>query len=1003
MENQEKMKKLRSDTKRANTLAMRKFDGLIHVGSSEESLKKQAEVVEKSYDELLNVCIEYSEIVDDEEEELYMKANTDEYYRLMSVYNNLIKAGQDIEKKKKENALRLKVERGFLKIRSTIDRIQGEDTENKRISELEEDKSLLDLNLQSLIDSLSELSTLDDTSLQNKEVDSMLFVCEKLKRDINISIREQSGKVFEEKKTIMNSSIDPLSPPVSSTLSKEQYFSPPPTSLRPEANTFMPSQVKSSTLSVVTATMTKPSSLVVCTTAPQEDFLRRSASVVHDSNPMSLPSSSSVHVPFNYHSGYHSSAAYNAGVLESETKVVTSVLGSTPLTLPSSSSVAGPFHNNLGYFPESPHPCGMNLSSAHSSPIYTKKPSLPTFSGDRADWPEFRCVWVSMAEPQFSNRVQLAMELKRSCKGKAAERVRHIYVTNEHAYEEIWQRLREEYDDPGLCSQEAINRLMSLKPVGEQDFAGLVNVIDTVDGIYNQLRELNQLNAVHAVDVDRVSVNLPGATHMEWLRRYNDLSAAEKLAPFGAFVTFLRRERAAVARLAENMPKRRQVNRTSSHLGQGVDHKNSYPHRFENQKSSCIVHTDSSHPTEECRSFLRMTISQRYNCLRREKKCFNCFDSHSRGQCTAPVCAVCGKAHHKLLCVAKETENESDDSSRAERTGSHLASAGTMALYPICHANIKGSSIPVTIMLDGGSNASYVTTRCAQKHKLKLIDRVKLSVTTVGGKDREYQSAIYEAHLRTTEGKSVKVSLYELPRITGRVSLLNRQVIEELFPEYDSDILGRATGEVDMLIGTDYFGLHPKEELSKAGDNLSVMRGQLGVCLVGTHPLLKDYDQIQREVPKTLHLSEIRTHTFHASIRSEHVAFSRSENFIAGEELGTECSPKCGACKCGKCPIPGHDLSFREEQELLMIRSNLIHDSSLKAWTTSYPWVKDPKFLPDNYPSAIGTLRNTEKSLNKDPDWAESYQAQIVDMIDREVVRKLSPQEVEDWDQPFSI
>ena len=102
MGDKENLKKMRSDAKRVNTLAMRKFDGLMHVGSSDESLKKQAEIVEKSYDELLSACIDYSEIVGDgEDEEMYMKANTEEYYRLMSTYNNLMKASKEIENKKR--------------------------------------------------------------------------------------------------------------------------------------------------------------------------------------------------------------------------------------------------------------------------------------------------------------------------------------------------------------------------------------------------------------------------------------------------------------------------------------------------------------------------------------------------------------------------------------------------------------------------------------------------------------------------------------------------------------------------------------------------------------------------------------------------------------------------------------------------------------------------------------------------------------------------------------
>ena len=210
-----------------------------------------------------------------------------------------------------------------------------------------------------------------------------------------------------------------------------------------------------------------------------------------------------------------------------------------------------------------------------------------------------------------------------------------------------------------------------------------------------------------------------------------------------------------------------------------------------------------------------------------------------------------------------------------------------MALYPICRASISGTSKPVTVLLDGGSNASYVTSSCAQKNKLKQLDKVQLSVTTVGGKDKDYHSAIYEADLRTSEGKIARVTMYELPRITGKVSHLSQKVLEEIFPEYDSNILLRDSTHVDMLIGTDYFGLHPKEELARAGENLSIMRGNLGVCLVGTHPLLKESTQIQGEVPRTLHTSEHRVSTNHASLRGEHPAFSMSENFIVGEELGT--------------------------------------------------------------------------------------------------------------------
>ena len=974
----EELKSSRSARKRRVTVLIRKLKTSLQYGEpNHQSIKSS---LEEEFECLTDLDLQISEI--ENKESTYLDVITPSYDNVIKLFYDSLKEDKNIENEKKISIVKKIVDRSLMKVQTIMERVKSEisikpsDLCNSDAIKLEVDVSALIDEVNCLLGNISSLGELTDISELESKADKVIETSEQLTRDAKVLLK--LSKLEPQEKTEQDLSFTfykelslSSSTPISTEKSKSS-LSPHAFSFKPSPATlsFKPSQATNSSMNVVTATQMKPSSTVYVPTV---------STVKSDPLSVQVP----VSVPLSYPS-------LNDPFGLSQKQEVTE------------------FNNSIGQHCSGySHAPSMNFGPpSRPNAIQTKKPSLPTFSGDRADWPEFRCVWISMAESQFSNRVQLAMELKRCCKGKAADRVRHIYVTNEHAYEEIWERLREEYDDPGLCSQEAINKLMSLKLVGDQDFSGLVNIIDTVDGIYNQLRELNQLNAVHAVDVDRVSSNLPASTRMEWLRRYRDLSHADKLSPFSAFVVFLRRERSAVARLAESMPKQGGARRffkekASSHLGNGTESKEKASSHLgygtENKKVSCAVHGEG-HLTKDCKNFLKFSVSQRYNCLRKSKRCFNCFGIHPRAQCRAPACASCGKLHNKLLCV---TKTEVQVNSQNERKETLLASVGAMALYPICRANIKGSSRSVTVLLDGGSNASYVTSHCAQKNKLKRIDKVTLSVTTVGGQDGEYQSAVYEAGLKTTEGKIVKVTMYELPKITGKVSLLSQQVVEELFPEFDSGILMRPSDHVDILLGTDYFGLHPKEELSKVGENLSIMKGQLGVCLVGTHPLLKESDLIQGEVPRTLHLTEHRVSTHHTSLRGEHPAFSMAETFIAGEELGTECSPKCGACKCGKCPIPGHDLSFREEQELLMIRSNLVHDPFLKVWTTSYPWIKDPKTLPDNYSSAFSTMMSTERSLRKDPSWAESYQGQIVDMVKRGVVRKLTPLEIVEWNQPF--
>ena len=125
-----------------------------------------------------------------------------------------------------------------------------------------------------------------------------------------------------------------------------------------------------------------------------------------------------------------------------------------------------------------------------------------------------------------------------------------------------------------------------------------------------------------------------------------------------------------------------------------------------------------------------------------------------------------------------------------------------------------------------------------------------------------------------------------------------------------------------------------------------------------------------------------------------------SEAFLLGEEMGTEVSPKCGSCRCGKCPITGHTYSFKEEQELKLVNSKLRYDAEKSRWIAGYPWVLDPSMLPNNYAAAFATLKNTERRLKTEPEWAEKYSSQIMDMETRQVARKMTTEEMNNWDGP---
>ena len=256
-------------------------------------------------------------------------------------------------------------------------------------------------------------------------------------------------------------------------------------------------------------------------------------------------------------------------------------------------------------------------------------------------------------------------------------------------------------------------------------------------------------------------------------------------------------------------------------------------------------------------------------------------------------------------------------------------------------------------------------------------------------------------------------------------------VLVKLFPDYDPESLQRKSSHVDVLLGCDYFGLRPKQEEARSGDNLSIMSDSLGICFEGAHPDLAEETKYDANLAKKIHDVNVKVETYKIRVDShpefypagnantsltclltnrkcQHSAktsksfgsqreVDQAENFIQGEELGTEVVPKCGGCRCNKCPTVGHTYSFKEEQELKMIEENLTYDNGNLCWITSYPWLINPHTLPNNYQTAYATLQRTEKTLSRDDKWADTYREQIHDMVERGVARKLSPEELKNW------
>ena len=391
----------------------------------------------------------------------------------------------------------------------------------------------------------------------------------------------------------------------------------------------------------------------------------------------------------------------------------------------------------------------------------------------------------------------------------------------------------------------------------------------------------------------------------------------------------------------------------------------------------CWLHNSDTHATQECSLFKQKPAEEKVQLVKEHRACWSCLkighrsaDCRFRKKCEEDDC---NQFHHPVLHEAHALglTFHAASSKGVQRNG---LGACLLQLMNVETAN-NGH---VNVLWDGGSTLSLITFQKAKELQLEGKD-VKLAVTKVGGETEEIASSKIELALKDKNGNYVDVLLYGIDRISTELESIDLSGVSQLFPKTLLNELRRPSGEIDVLIGFEYAGYHPTR--IKSSGHLLVMENRFGKCLGGSHSVL---------IEKTQKLVK------HVVIH--HAKNIEIEKFFDIEGLGIECSPKCGSCRCGKCPLGGKDYTIKEERELELIESGLIRKPT--HWEAKYPWIKDPKTLADNYHVAHGMLKSTEKRLMRDKERAAVYQEQMEDMLNRGVASKLDPSEIAAYQGP---
>ncbi|XP_069387954.1 uncharacterized protein [Paralichthys olivaceus] len=286
----------------------------------------------------------------------------------------------------------------------------------------------------------------------------------------------------------------------------------------------------------------------------------------------------------------------------------------------------------------------------------------------------------------------------------------------------------------------------------------------------------------------------------------------------------------------------------------------------------------------------------------------------------------------------------------------------------------------VGTLIDLASDTNYISTEAAERLKLNG-ENIKMIVQGVGGMEKTVATKRYTSRLRikTPKGTVTEHKLYGLDNIAKVHQAVTPEQLQKFFPDIATKDLIHPK-KIDLLISHREGRLVPQPTKRTAS---SAYR-EILVELVGPSKAQAENETI----------------IWSAATTNKEVF-----EWFKWDSVGAACDPQCGGCKCGRCPPGGKEITIGEERDLEKIKECLTYVEADKHcgtphWDAAYPWKGDPVMLPDNQHAVEATFLNTEKRLEKEPEWNAAYREQIHEMVSTGADAKLTKDEINSWKGP---
>ncbi|XP_073955010.1 uncharacterized protein [Choristoneura fumiferana] len=615
------------------------------------------------------------------------------------------------------------------------------------------------------------------------------------------------------------------------------------------------------------------------------------------------------------------------------------------------------------------------------------KLDLPTFDGNLLRWQEFWDQYKSNIHERNLPDVDKLLYLKASLQGSAKKVIEGLESTNKN-YHIAVQALRERYGkesqvidahysaltkiSPADTSNEECRRVLSeierhlrvLSSLGENISHNHLRFLILEKFPEELVYELKTKIKSDSIDEIRAELERTISAREEASRLIQDRNPMKSNKYTVESLHIRNGNSSTIQRHRQTLGQRKQGNtykglqnsnrRNATRVYNNQSFQNGIKRKLDNQSStrpkfipkrpkySCKF-CKQNHYTDQCTKY--RTIHERKSMLKGH--CFACMQKgHLIKNCTTiRPCNHCEGRHNRALCPKRIPIGGTTPISAM-----HINTPNRTLLQTAIVEARREEDEPHTetcrVLLDSGSQRSYITEKMAKKLKLDIEEECRLSVYTFGADHPiEYDSSLVKVHISSRTDDKLTVYANMVPLICHQIPYyhkidgLHRKIILA-----DDGSLGE---RVDILIGNDYyFSLIGTKKIT-IQENLHLVDSRLGWIITGQ--LKSETDKPELDV-----ITYIQSNTI-TKFSKPDLPLDKSDMKVLWEleSIGITDSPKL----------------TREEEAIRNFNETTQFVNG--RYSIQWPWKEYPPNLPSNYGMAFGRLTNLIKRSSS--EFLQSY------------------------------